>query len=212
VLAPGSAVVGVRLRPGAGPALLGASPAELTDLAVTPDELWGGSALGERVAAAETPERAAAVLEQQVAHRLAEAGGPDPLVAAAVQRLMPWRGGDVGSLAERLSISERQLRRRVHEATGFAPKALHRILRFQGFLALAQLALNRGRAPADDGLGLLAAEAGYADQSHLARECGRLTGLSPRAFLREVAAQCGPGHDHRASFAPLLRPRMAVSF
>ena len=54
---------------------------------------------------------------------------------------MPWQDHDVGSLPERLSISERQLRRRVHEATGLAPKTLHRILRFQGLLALAQLAL-----------------------------------------------------------------------
>ena len=67
VLAPGSTVVGVRLRPGTGPALLGVSPAELTDLAVTTEEVWGDSALGERVAAAEMPERAAAMLERQIA-------------------------------------------------------------------------------------------------------------------------------------------------
>ncbi|HET9738108.1 MAG TPA: helix-turn-helix domain-containing protein [Solirubrobacteraceae bacterium] len=217
VLAPGSVVVGARLRPGVGPFLVGAPPAELSDRVVAAGELWGpaAAALGERVAAAETPELAAAVLEQQVARRLAAGGGPDPLVAEAVRRLMPWQDDDVGSLPEQLWISERQLRRRVHEAAGLGPKTLHRILRFQGLLALAQLALHRGHAPIAGGLGRLAAEAGYADQSHLARECRRLTGLSPRRFLSEIEEKCGHGHDHTASFAPLLRsraPRMAVSF
>jgi AraC-like DNA-binding protein len=84
---------------------------------------------------------------------------------------------------------------------------LHRTLRFQGFVALAQLAMARGRKPDDDGLALLAAEAGYADQSHLSRESLRLAGLSPRAFLRDAEERCAPTHDHAASFLPLLRSR-----
>jgi hypothetical protein len=35
----------------------------------------------------------------------------------------------------------------------------------------------------------------------------RLTGASPRAFLGEAEHQCACGHDHAASFAPLLRSR-----
>ena len=79
---------------------------------------------------------------------------------------------------------------------------MHRILRFQGFLALAH-----GREPSGPQLALLAADAGYADQSHLTRESLRLSGLTPRALLRESARQCGPTHDHRASFGLLLRER-----
>lgn len=120
---------------------------------------------------------------------------------------MPWRTDDVGSLTSSLSISDRQLRRRCQAAVGLAPKALHRMLRFQGFLALTQDVLARGRAPTDDGVAVLAAEAGYADQPHLTRECLRLTGLSPRAFLGEAEDHCGCGHDHAAAFMPLLRSR-----
>jgi hypothetical protein len=99
----------------------------------------------------------------------------------------------------------------------FGPKALHRMLRFQGFLALVQLAIAQGhartgrgtdarrRAAADEGLGMLAVRAGYADQPHLTRECVRLTGVSPRVFLAETRQTCACGHRHRASFAPLLR-------
>jgi hypothetical protein len=60
---------------------------------------------------------------------------------------------------------------------------------------------------ADDGLALLAAEAGYADQPHLNRECLRLPGVSPRTFVGEAEDTCACGHDHAASFAPLLRSR-----
>jgi hypothetical protein len=39
------------------------------------------------------------------------------------------------------------------------------------------------------------------------RECLRLTGTSPRAFLGEAEHQCACGHDHAASFGSLLRSR-----
>jgi AraC-like DNA-binding protein len=40
-------------------------------------------------------------------------------------------------------------------------------------------------------LSRLAAEAGYADQAHLTRECGRLSGLSPAALLATGASPAG---------------------
>jgi AraC-like DNA-binding protein len=138
--------------------------------------------------------------------KLAGAGQPpDPLVSTVVRGLMPWRINDVTSLRASLHISETQLRRRCRTAVGLAPKALHRMLRFQGFLALVQQAIAQGRPPTDDGLALRALRAGYADQSHLTRECVRLTGVSPRVFLSETQQACACGHDHSASFAPVLR-------
>ena len=205
VLAPGTTVIGLRLHPGAAPALLGLPASELVDLGVELDELWGPSDLGELIDAA-TPEEALAGMQRHVVGRLSDAAVPDPLVSEAVRQLR-WRTEDVGSLTTSLFISERQLRRRCQAATGLAPKALHRVLRFQGFLALAQHAMAHGRAPTDDGLAMLAAEAGYADQPHLNRECLRLTGASPRAFLGDAERTCACGHDHAASFTPLLRAR-----
>jgi AraC-like DNA-binding protein len=118
---------------------------------------------------------------------------------------MPWRTAGVRSLSASLHISETQLRRRCHAAVGLAPKTLHRMLRFQGFLALVQRAIARGRPATDDRLALLALRAGYADQPHLTRECVRLTGVPPRAFLTETRQTCACGHEHSASFAPVLR-------
>jgi AraC-like DNA-binding protein len=205
VLAPGATVIGVRFRPGA--AGLGVAASELVDLEIAAGELWGRPAaeLGERIAGTATVADALALLEAHVARSLERAPASDPLVAEAVSRLMPWRAPDVGSLPAALHISERQLRRRSLSAIGLAPKALHRMLRFQGFLALVQSAIAQGRAPTDDGLARLAAEADYADQPHLNRECTRLTGVSPGVFLGQTEQTCACGHDHAASFSPMLR-------
>jgi AraC-like DNA-binding protein len=203
MLEPGATVIGLRFRPGVAVA----PGPELVDLAVPAQDVWGRSAaeLGERIAGTTRLSEALALLEADVARRLDAAPEPDPLVDEAVRRLMPWRAPDVGSLHDALHISERQLRRRFLAAIGLGPKALHRTLRFQGFLALVQSSLAQGRPPA--GLARLAADAGYADQSHLTRESVRLMGIAPAAFLDEAAHHCAPGHDHRASFLPLLGSR-----
>jgi AraC-like DNA-binding protein len=206
MLAPGSTVVGLRFYPGAAPSVLGVPASVLVDLALEAEQFWGRSAIeiGERVAEVGLPEAVPALLQDLVICRLADAAGPDALIVEAVRRLMPWRDQDVGSLAPSLSISESQLRRRCGAAVGLAPKTLQRMLRFQGFLALAQQRIAHHCLPTGDGLALLAAEMGYADQSHLTRECVRLTGLPPRAFLRETERHCGGGHDHTVSSLPLL--------
>jgi AraC-like DNA-binding protein len=204
VLAPAATLVGVRFRPGAAPALLGLPASALVDGSVAVDELWGSAAIavGERIAKARSAWDAAALLEAAVAARLPHAQRPDALIAEAVRRLLPWGTHEVITLTSSLSISERQLRRRFRDAIGLAPKEVQRVLRFQGFLALAH-----DRPPAERALARLAAEAGYADQSHLTRESLRLSGLTPRALLRETAQHCGPTHDHLPSFEPLLRRR-----
>jgi AraC-like DNA-binding protein len=204
VLAPGTTVVGVRFRPGAAPAGLGVPASALVDLTVGSDELWGdrAAALGERLAESDSPDQAAVVLEREVFDRLGEGAGPDPIVSEAVRRLLPSRAGAVGRLSDSLNISERQLRRRCRAAIGLAPKVVERMLRFQRFLALAHA---RGLDRPD--VARLAAEAGYADQPHLTRESLRLSGLSPRALLREAEEHCRGAHDHAASYAPLLHPQ-----
>jgi AraC-like DNA-binding protein len=210
VLDPGSTVVGVRFRPGAAAALVGSPPSELVDLTLEADAVLGHALIetGERIALSGSPGAAMALLEQLIVERATTtAADVDPLVAEAVRRLMPWGVKDVASLRSELFISERHFRRRLESSIGLAPKTLHRVLRFQGFLALAQYALARGKDPAGAGLGALAAEAGYADQAHLTRECARLAGATPKAFLHQMTHQCGPGHHHEVSYLPVLKAR-----
>jgi AraC-like DNA-binding protein len=207
VFEPGTTVVGVRFVPGAGPTVTELPASEVAGLVLDVEELWGDSAaaLGEAVDAAASPQESLAVVQRHVLARVRAGEGPDPLVSEAVRRLMPWRARDVTSLTASLHISETQLRRRCRTAVGLAPKVLHRMLRFQGFLALVQHAIAQDRSPTDEGLAALAARAGYADQPHLTRECVRLTGVSPRVFLAQTQQACSCGHDHSASFAPMLR-------
>lgn len=209
VLPAGTTVIGVRFRPGAAAPLLGLPACELVDLTVPLDEIWGSAAvvIGELVSGARSPETALSILQERLAGRRAGGAEPDPLVAEAVRQLMPWRAGEVSSLSSHLAISQSQLRRRCLAAAGIGPKALQRTLRFQGFLALVQSGRLRATPRPGDGLATVAAEAGYADQAHLSRECARLAGLPPSAFLGEVAGRCACGHDHSASFIPVLRGR-----
>ncbi len=201
-LAPGTTIVGVRLRPEAASSVLGLPTSELVDLALDADELWGdrADALRALVAGAGSAQEAAAHLQRTVSERLADSTAPDPVVAEGVRWLMCGRRPGVASMASSLYISERQLRRRFEATTGLTPTTLHRILRFQRFLALAWIS----RRPSSH-IGRLAVEAGYTDQAHLSREAARLEGRSPRAFLSESEQRCCCGHDHSASYAPLLR-------
>lgn len=207
-LPPGTSVVGIRFRPGVAPSILGPPASEVVDQRVEADRLWGRRAatLAERLAEAESLERAARLLEDEVTRRIADASEPDPVVAAAIGRLQPWRPDDIGTWTAGLYLSPRQLRRRFVAALGFGPKAFQRFLRFQGFLALSQ-----GLHSRQLGLARLARQAGYADQSHLTRESSELTGLTPRAFLEEMWSSCGVNHDHEASFGALRRALLASS-
>jgi AraC-like DNA-binding protein len=198
---PGTTVIGMRLRPGLAESTLGLPVSELVGLEVELDGLWAdATTLGERLAEAGPARRAALLLEKEVTRRLASAAAPDPIVLAAVGRLQPWVPSSVGEQTAGLYISTRQLRRRFVAALGYGPKTFQRIVRFQGFLALAQG--YRGRR---FDLARFAQQAGYADQAHLTRESVALAGLPPRAFLVEMWRSCGPSHDHEASFARLRR-------
>jgi AraC-like DNA-binding protein len=206
ILPPGTTVVGIRLRPWAGHRVLGVPASELVDLSIDAADLLGRSAVvvGEKLSSIVSPWVMTLALEDLVVRRLADAPGLDRVAVEAVRRLMPGGvpGGaaNVTSLGPDLGVSERQLRRLCQSEIGLPPKTLHRMLRYQGFLALAT---RRERPSAQ--LSRLATEAGYADQAHLTRESARLTGRTPRAVLIGVERQDGCAHDHTASYGHLLR-------
>lgn len=175
----GTFSVGLRFRPGVAPLFLGPPAAELRDTRVDLDTLWAGAgALSERLAAHRAAGDARAVLEEAVAGRLSTISEPDPLVEAAVRT---WRsdpaGMRVSSLASGSGLSERQLQRRFVTAVGYGPKLLHRVIRFQAFLARC--------ATPDLGLADLAHMCGYADQAHLTREAAHFATRTPTQ-LREA--------------------------
>jgi AraC-like DNA-binding protein len=204
ILPPGLTIVGARFWPGAASPLLGVPADELVDQVVPFGDVQGEAPdLAARLAEAPAPDAALQVLQLELVRLQARTVPPDPLVAEAVRRLMPWRPTGISQLTEDLAISESQLRRRCLAEVGLAPKTLQRTLRFQGYLALAQ-SMPPGSRVAD-----LAAEVGYADHAHLGRECLRLTGQTPRELLGDAVDRCGCGHNHAASYRPFLAARPA---
>jgi AraC-like DNA-binding protein len=171
----GVTAIGVRFGPGAAGAALGLPASELQDLTVEIGDLWGawGRELTERMAL-ESPARRPALLAAMVARRLRDAQPPDPIVTRAARLLAV--GMPVAETGREVALGERHLRRRFHEAVGYGPKTLQRIMRLRRFLDLAE-------ARPEPDVGRAAVEAGYSDQPHLTRESTALTGLPPVALL-----------------------------
>ncbi|MEA2480985.1 MAG: hypothetical protein QOJ07_2907 [Thermoleophilaceae bacterium] len=180
--------LGVRFRVGAAGAALGLPASELLDSSPRLADVWReGAELADRVADAGTPGAGLRLLVDAVARRLGDAAPADPLVRGAVLAVAR-PDARVAPLAPDIGLGERQLRRRFDAAVGYAPKTLAGVLRLQRFLRLA--------GARDASLARLAADAGYADQPHLGRECRRLTGLPPRALL---SAGAGPAGERLSS-------------
>jgi AraC-like DNA-binding protein len=167
---PGGTYVGLRFPPGAGPRLLGAPAREVRDRRVPLEALWPprlAAALADR--AGDDP---AAVLTRWARQRVREAGRADRLSSAVAAALDA--GATVRAVAEEAGLGERALRRRCERDFGYGPKTLARVLRFQRALALARAGVPLAR---------VAAESGYADQPHLAREVRSLAAVPLRELL-----------------------------
>ena len=192
-MAPGTVLAAVRFRPGAGGPALGRPLSGLLDQRLSADdlrtELPGGTGrtLGSRLHPDLDPPAALRLLID-LAGRLVAERPPDPLVIATAERLCR-PGTQVSQVAGELAVSERQLNRRCGAAVGYGPALLRRVLRFRRFVSRVDA------APGDADLASLAAGAGYADQAHLTRECGRLAGLTPVALTRDRrgGAEVRPG-------------------
>jgi AraC-like DNA-binding protein len=186
-MAAGTVILGARFRPSAGGPVLGIPLSELRDQRVELADLR--SAEARRLSATLDPATAAArVLD--VTGALVDAARLDPAVAE-VARLLHDPQARAEDVADDVGLSPRQLRRRFHASVGYGPKTLQRVLRFRRFVSRIDALspdLQDPRRP--DGLDLasLAVQAGYADQAHLTRECGRLAGLTPVALARQRAA------------------------
>ncbi|UJW30467.1 helix-turn-helix domain-containing protein [Saccharothrix sp. AJ9571] len=178
--------VGLRLHCGVVGGVLG--PAALSE------PLPAASRTGAELREAVTSAEKRVVLERFVVRRLRDGFRPDPVLPALVRELTD-PGARVGLVADRLGLSERTLRRRLHTAAGCGPKEVQRVLRFSRFVRrLGDLAAGRAE------LSSVAADLGYADQSHLGHECVRLSGSSPARLVAGYARHSGvAGIDQTAT-------------
>ena len=177
-------------------ALLGLPAGELAGIDVEGCGVLGPLAdrIAERLQVAGDWPARFAVLDRMLTSRLA-AGPPGGAsctadgVGAEVSHawlLLLASGGrcTISGLAAETGWSDRHLRNRFRNETGLTPKAAARVIRFDR----ARRLLQQRAAAADmtlPALADLAADCGYYDQAHLAREFGDLAGCPPSAWLAE---------------------------
>ncbi len=129
------------------------------------------------------------------------AGGVSAEVGQAWRRLLAADGGcGISALAAETGWSERHLRSRFREETGLTPKAAARVIRFDRARRLLQVQATTGEQPS---LASLAADCGYYDQAHLAREFRELAGCPPSAWLAEEFAELAPRRGGEGGSSPL---------
>jgi AraC-like DNA-binding protein len=106
---------------------------------------------------------------------------PSPEISFAYRRLARTAGGArITALAGEIGWSRKHLIDRFRAELGVAPKSLARMMRFHQACRLARIGTKQGWAG-------IAAESGYSDQAHLAREFAVLAGESPTAWARRLA-------------------------
>ncbi|MCW2767421.1 MAG: AraC family transcriptional regulator [Nocardioides sp.] len=137
--------------------------------------------LPERLSEAPTPAERVRIVELSLLGALARHGAPHPSaeVGRALARLT--RGAGVQEVADEVGYSRRHLTTLVRSECGLAPKEFQRVARFETSHRLLVRAARAGRPS----LARVSAEAGYADQAHLAREWSVLAGCPPTSWLRE---------------------------
>lgn len=167
----------VRLSPLVAHAVLGG--AGLGGAVVPLDDLWGREAarISERLGEFPAWEDRFAWFDGWLARRWAAAPEPAPEVTWAWRRIVAGRGRvGIERLAAELGWSRKRLWSRFRAQAGLPPKRAARLVRFDH--AVHRLVAGQDVAG-------VAADGGYADQSHLHRDVVAFTGLTPASVVEE---------------------------
>ncbi|WTO60072.1 helix-turn-helix domain-containing protein [Streptomyces sp. NBC_00212] len=171
--------VQVRLSPVIARAVLGVSPADLDGAVVPLDDLWGreASRIRERLGDVSPWRDRFALTDALLAGRHEAGPSVDPEVAWAWHWIVSSRGlARVDALAAEVGWSRKRLWSRFRSQLGLPPKRALKLARFDH---------AAHRLVAGEGAARVAADAGYADQSHLHRDVMAFTGLTPATVAAE---------------------------
>lgn len=173
-LARSSECLQLRLSPMVAHAVLGGS-SELGGTVAALDDLWGREAVRtqERLRAAGSWEQRFAIAEAALARLGGVGRAVDPEVTFSWEQMVARRGRvRVERLATETGWSRKRLWSRFRAQVGLTPKRAAQLIRFDH--AAHRLAAGHSAA-------LVAAESGYADQSHLHRDVMTFAGVTPAA-------------------------------
>jgi AraC-like DNA-binding protein len=192
-----AAMMGVHFKPGGACAVLGVPASELADTHVEAADLWGDRVVGElrgRLCAAESPRERFQIMEAALTSRLGPTRQQHPLVQFALTALGPDGAGmQVCDVAQCAGVSHRTLINIFTKQVGLPPKVYCRIRRFRSLHRLAQRSGTVDWAQ-------LALACGFYDQSHLANEVRKLSGLTPTEYFRQLQATRNALPGHIAAF------------
>ena len=177
----------VGLHPLGARALLGVPAGELAGIDLHLADVLGPGAddLRAQLLAAPTWARRFDLLDAGLVRLLDRASGAVPAPEAArAWRLVMGSGGrvPVAWVAAEVGWSGRRLQQVFRREVGLTPKQLARVTRFDRARRRLYADVAAGRPPM---LARLAAEGGFSDQAHLAREFRALAGCPPSALVVE---------------------------
>jgi AraC-like DNA-binding protein len=171
----------IALRPLGARALFGLPGGELAHHDYHGSDVLGRLAadLHQRVNETTSWQSRIRLVDAALSARLDPSRTVDAEVAEAWRLILAGHGAvAIGTVASEVGWSERHLGNRMRIETGVSPKTLARIARFQYACAL----LSRDRARSLAGI---AADSGYYDQAHLARDFRDIAGCPPSRWIAE---------------------------
>lgn len=188
-------VVGIRFLPGAGGSALGINATTLTDQQVNIDDVVqhpGAIRDAFRSLFRDAPH-------VQGLHQFAKAAGllqraVPPMVRHAAKLIgVATRPVRIECVAKELGVSRQHLGRVFASHAGLSPKQFAQICRVRAMLAgvqarALQARVNAAHPTTSPSWSALAAEYGYADQSHLIAEVRAIIGVTPRQWEAAVGS------------------------
>ncbi|MGB1257933.1 MAG: helix-turn-helix domain-containing protein [Thiolinea sp.] len=168
---PNNTYLGIRFNPGQSRHFINLAASELTNLSTSSSGLL--TVQLDRLNELTSPTNIATYLDQCLCHTLNKHTPATNRIDHVLQQILLSHGQlTINEAANNLCKSRRQFERIFRETVGLTPKTYSAICRLQHATQLIhhhpQIALAE-----------IAHIAGYADQSHMNRNCKRLTGVTP---------------------------------
>jgi len=173
-----ASVMGVHFKPGGAFPFLGVPAAELHNLDVSLDVLWGGRAreLRQRILEAPTPGARFAVLERALLGAARSLARHPAVVFALEEFQRVPHARSVAEVTDAVGLSQRRFIDRFRDEVGLTPKLFCRVRRFQEVVRRVH---GEGGVDWAD----VALSCGYFDQAHFIHDFRAFSGLTPTTYL-----------------------------
>lgn len=178
-----ASVMGVHFKPGGAFPFFKAPAAELHNIHLSLDTLWGAEAgyLREQMLEAKTVEAKFRRLEQSLLAHTTRPLARHPAVCFALKELQSLPTRPISDVTGQIGLSQRRFIQVFNEEVGLTPKLYCRVRRFQQVLHLIKQEQQVEWAD-------VASTCGYFDQAHFIHDFRAFSGLNPTTYLAQRSA------------------------